>query len=447
MDRPDRKPLILRGARQVGKTWLVREAAMRSGRRLVELNFERTPLIEKCFASNDPGKILAELSLSLGVEIDPGSSLLFLDEVQAAPGMLSRLRWFAEQMPELPVVAAGSLLDVKTKLDPASMPVGRVEYLYVEPMSFPEFLQALGEQRLLDHLSAWRVGTELSPAAHERASDLLRRYAMVGGMPAIVATHAPGGAARRCRQLQQDLVTAFRDDFAKYGGRLDPRILDHALLAVAAMLGRKFVYASMGDGIKQHQGKAAIELLAQARVCHLVAYSTANGIPLGGEVKDTFRKVMLLDVGLLQALLGTPAAVTFPSWDGFADSVRAQIADQLVGQQLRIALGEEVGEPRLFYWQREGGRLGEIDYLIQAAGRIVPIKLNAGAAGAMKSLHQFMFDKHLDLAVRVDSNPPSLQQMDVRTTQSDSVQYRLLNLPHYLVWNVAQLVNQVAPVP
>lgn len=206
------------------------------------------------------------------------------------------------------------------------------------------------------------------------------------------------------------------------------------------MLGQKFVYSRVGGGLKQHQVKQALELLTRARVCHLVPYTTASGLPLGGETKDTFRKAILLDVGLLQTLLGTPAAEAFPAWETFSDQVRGQMADQLAGQQLRIATSGEGHDASLFYWQREGGRSGEIDYLIQTQSRIIPIELKSGAAGAMKSLHQFMADKHLNLAVRLDSNPPSLQAMDVRTTQGVAVKYQLVNLPHYLAWNLPQLL-------
>ena len=439
--KPGRKPLILRGARQVGKTWLVREAARRAGLQLIEVNFERTPLVEKHFGSNDPAAILAELSLALGQAIDLGHSLLFLDEIQAARGVLAKLRWFAELMPALPVIAAGSLLDFTLHSSPASMPVGRVEYLYVEPMSFPEYLLARGEIALLDHLRAWRWEGEFSPAAHTRAGDLLMQYMMVGGMPAVVAAHTTGATPRECRRLQHDLVTTFRDDFARYSSRLDREVLDHCLLAVAAMLGQKFVYSRVGGGLKQHQVKQALQLLLRARVCHLVPYTTASGLPLGGETKDTFRKAILLDVGLLQALLGTPAAEAFPAWETFSDQVRGQMADQLAGQQLRIATSGEGHDASLFYWQREGGRPGEIDYLIQTQNRIIPIELKSGASGAMKSLHQFMSDKHLNLAVRLDSNPPSLQAMDVRTTQGVAVKYQLVNLPHYLAWNLPQLLT------
>ena len=441
---PDRKPLVLRGARQVGKTWLVRDLAARSGRELAEVNFERDPSFARYFRTNDAAAILGELSLALDRDISPGRSLLFLNEIQAAAPVFGKLRWFCEEVPSLPVVAAGSLLELTLGDGHFSMPVGRVSFQHVEPMGFPEFLEAHGQQRLLRVLEEWRPGgPPLPEAAHERATEWLHRYSMVGGMPAVVEADASGRSARACRELQRDLAAAFRADFAKYSGRMHPNVLDATLRAVAGSLGRKLVYARFGDGVKQHQARRALELLAGARVCHLVRHSAANGLPLGAEAKDTFRKAILADVGLAHALLGTPAAAAFPSWTDLAPAVRGQLADQLAGQQLRLVDALTGDGPELFYWQREGGRPGEIDYLVVVQGRIVPVELKSGAAGSMKSLHQFMFDKHLDLAVRCDANPPSVMDVSVTTTRGDQVSYRLLSLPPYLLWALANAVTAV----
>jgi uncharacterized protein len=428
----------------VGKTWLVRDLAQRSGRELAEINFERDPSLARYFRTNDPAAILRELSLALGQDVSPERSLLFLDEIQAAPSVFAKLRWFYEEMPSLPVVAAGSLLELNLGEGQFSMPVGRVSFQHVEPMGFPEFLMAHGQQRLLEALREWSPGAPpLQEAAHERATEWMHRYRMVGGMPAVVAADAAGRDARACRELQRDLAAAFRADFAKYSGRMHPGVLDATLNAVAGSLGRKLVYAHFGDGVKQHQARRALDLLAAARVCHLIRYSAANGLPLGAEAKDTFRKAILADIGLAHALLGTPAATAFPSWTDLAPAVRGQLADQLAGQQLRLVDDLTGDGPELFYWQREGGRPGEIDYLVVVEGHIVPVELKSGAAGSMKSLHQFMFDKHLDLAVRCDANPPSLMDVSVETTRGDPVSYRLLSLPPYLLWALAEAVARL----
>jgi len=435
--------MVLRGARQVGKTWLVRDAARRANRELVDLNFERDPRHARAFSANDPEQVLGELSLLIGRDIPIDRSLLFLDEIQAAGAVLGKLRWFAEELPQLPVIAAGSLLEFALADHTFSMPVGRIGFLHLEPMGFDEYLRAHDQTKLLAALLEWRPGQRLSPTAHTRALEWFYRYAMVGGMPAVVAADVAGEQPRTCRELQRDLVATFRADFARYAGRMDRSVLDHVLDAVARSLGRKFVYAQVGEGVKQHQAKRALELLAAARLCHLVRYSAGTGLPIGGDANDKFRKAILLDIGLFHALADTPAGEKFPPWRDLAPAVRGQLAEQLVGQALLLG-GDPTGDgPRLFYWQREGGRPGEIDFLIQAGGRIVPIELKAGVSGAMKSLHQFMFDKQLRLAVRIDENPPSLATINVTTTQGDPVRYRLLGLPIYLAWRTIEVAARL----
>lgn len=438
---PRRRPLVLRGARQVGKTWLIRDLASRSGRRLIEVNFERDPRVGSAFESNDPPQILGELSLLVGTEIEPGSSLLFLDEIQARGDLLAKLRWFFEEMPQLPVVAAGSLLEFTLADHSFSMPVGRVSLLHVEPMSFPEYLHAHGQVPLLKALEAWRPGEILSAVAHERASVAFHRYAMVGGMPAVVQADVDGGGAATCRALQSDLVATYRADFAKYSGRMDTRVLDAALLAVARSVGQKFVYSRVDDGVGHRQARAALERLAAARLCHLVRHTAANGLPLAGEVNERYRKAILVDVGVLHALLSTPAAQAFPTWDRLSPAVRGQLGEQLVGQQLRLASSAAGDGPELFCWQRSGRRAGEIDFIAQLSGEVVPIEVKSGASGAMKSLHQFMHDKALGLAVRCDAAPPSAMRVTVRTTLGQPVDYDLLSVPLYLAWNLGPLVD------
>lgn len=437
-----RKPLVLRGARQTGKTWLARDLAQRLGRELVEVNFERDPRLAQPFASSDPKDVVGGLEIALGRDVTTERSLLFLDEIQAAGDVLAKLRWLGEELPRLPVVAAGSLLDLTLAEHSFSMPVGRVSFLHVEPMGFGEYLAAHGQKALVRALRELSPGGTLSGTVHERALTWFRRYAMVGGMPAVVVADVDGASARTCRELQRDLVATYRADFAKYAGRMNRAVLDHVLLAVARSLGRKFVYASVEEGVKQHQAKRALELLAGARLCHLVRHTAANGLPLGGETKDNFRKAVLVDVALFHALAGTPAGERFPEWTSLSPDVRGQLTDQLAAQSLRTA-GDPTGDgPELFYWQREGGRPGEIDYVVSVSGRVIPVELKAGTSGSMKSLHQFMFDKRLRLALRLDENPPSRMQVAVKTTQGDAVSYELLSLPIYLAWRAPTLVEE-----
>ena len=262
-------------------------------------------------------------------------------------------------------------------------------------------------------------------------------------MPAVVALDAGHGSADECRARQRDLIQTYRDDFAKYSGRLDYRLLDPVLLAVTASLGNKLVYSRVGDGVKSSQVKQAVELLAMARLCQLIPHSAANGVPLAAEANERIRKVALLDVGLAHGLWNTPAAHGFPRWEELPPQVRGGLTEQLAAQQLRTATGTPTMIGQVHHWRKEGGSSAEIDYLVEVDNRIVPVEINSGAAGAMKSLHQFMYEKALPVAVRLDRNPPTLQDVDVRTTQGPRVRYQILNLPHYLAERLPRLLAEL----
>ena len=183
-----RKPLVIRGARQVGKTWLIRDLAHSQQRQLIELNFEKRPELESLFSSNDPKEILINIAASTGSKIEPSKAILFLDEIQAAPHLLEKLRWFAEDMPELPVIAAGSLLDFALAKHEFSMPVGRIGYLYLEPLSFEEFLDAIGQQELRAYLQNYDWNLNIPEAIHLQLMKIVKEYLVIGGMPAAVSS-------------------------------------------------------------------------------------------------------------------------------------------------------------------------------------------------------------------------------------------------------------------
>lgn len=431
-----RKPLVLRGARQVGKTWLVRDLAKTASLELLELNFERNPEQVRLFSSNSPRWIFDEISLLLDKKSPPENCLLFLDEIQSAPEIFAKLRWFAEEMPGLSVIAAGSLLEFALSEMKASMPVGRIRYGFLEPMSFDEYLLAHGQDRLLHRWLEWRPGSEVSDVMHGKTLEWFDQYQMTGGMPAVVSAEVDGVEPAGCRQMQRDLLQTYRDDFTKYSGRMSPRILHATLLAAVHEMGKKFVYSHVEESIQHTQAKHALELLAMSRLCTVIPHTQAHGLPLAAQINDRIRKVALLDVGLAHGLWNTPAAGGYPSWNRLNPMIRGNLTEQMNAQQLRTAMGNFGMEGMIFHWRREGGRAGEIDFLVEANGMILPIEVKSGAAGSMKSLHQFMFDRKLRLAIRLDRNPPSLQEMHVRTTQGNDVKYKLLNLPHYLAWRI-----------
>jgi uncharacterized protein len=196
-------------------------------------------------------------------------------------------------------------------------------------------------------------------------------------------------------------------------------------------------------GVKLESARRALEMLAAARLCNLIPHTAANGLPLAAEKNDRLRKAALLDVGLAHALWNTPALQYFPRWDTLAPRIRGCISEQMAAQQLHLLSGSFTQDGQLFHWRREGGRAGEIDYLLELRTQILPVEVKSGSAGSMKSLHQFMHDKSLPLALRLDRNPPSLQAMQVSTTKSQAVHYTLLNLPHYLCGFLKDILPQI----
>ena len=278
-----RKPLVIRGARQVGKTWLIRDLAISQQRQLIELNFEKRPTLETLFSSNDPKEILTNITASIGKKIEPGRAILFLDEIQAAPSLLGKLRWFAEDMPELAVLAAGSLLDFTLAKHEFSMPVGRIGYMYLEPLSFEEFLDALGQNALRTYLHNYDLNLKIPEVIHTQLMRFVKEYLVVGGMPAAVSAWASQSDPQTVNQIHFDLLTTYRDDFAKYSGRLTIERLEEIINSVPRQLGNKFVYRNANSEISTPPLKQALDLLCKAKVCHCIISTSANGLPLDAE--------------------------------------------------------------------------------------------------------------------------------------------------------------------
>lgn len=442
-----RKPLVLRGARQVGKSWLLRTWGAERFDNVVEVNLERRPEVAASFGPNDPRAVLSRLGILLGRPIAPdGSTLLFLDEIQALPEVLAKLRWFAEELPLLPVVAAGSLLDFTLAEHRFSMPVGRITYLHLEPMGFHEFCQALGEQRLVTWLSQEvtfeRVasGAALDLGLHEHAQALFRSWLVVGGMPAAVEAFRQRRALDSISEIHRDLLATLRDDFAKYADRVHHERLRMVLDAVPGQLGRKWKWSAVSREQRAPALRRALDLLVRARIAHRITWTPARGVPLGaGSDPGTF-KAIHLDVGLASTALGLDLSTLEDARDVVLVNEGA-IAEQAVGQLLRL-IAPPNQEPALWYWAREGrSDSAELDYVLGVGSSVVPVEVKAGAGGTLKSLHAFMAERKLPLAIRFNSAAPLVQDIDVRTTAGKSSRYRLLSLPMYLAEEVRRLAS------
>ena len=435
-----RKPLVIRGARQVGKTWLIRDLADSQKRQLIELNFEKRPDLKSLFSSNDPRETIINIGTSMGIKIEPKEAILFLDEIQAAPHLLEKLRWFAEDMPELPVVAAGSLLDFTLAKHEFSMPVGRMGYLYLEPLSFEEFLDAVGQHELRAYLQNYDWKLDVPAAIHSQLMKILKEYLIVGGMPAAVSSWAIEKAPDIVNQIHFDLLTTYRDDFAKYSGRLTIDRLEDVMSSVPRQLGKKFVYKIANSETNAASLKQALDLLSKARICHQIVATSANGLPLGAETNEKFLKVIMLDCGLCSASLGL-SLHQLRSVSEISMINSGGMAEQLVGQLFRTIEPAYIPSS-LYYWQRtKKGAEAEIDYIIQHENQVIPIEVKAGTTGTLKSLHQFMKEKKKTTAIRINSDIPRLGPVHVKDSFGSSVEYNLLSLPFYLLGQLHRLIK------
>ena len=348
----NRKPMVLKGARQVGKTWLVRNFAKHQKLKLIELNFERLPSQADLFSENNPEEILRNIEAELATTIKPDSSLLFLDEIQAAPQLLSKLRWFKEGMQKLPVIAAGSLLDFALINSQYSMPVGRITYFHLEQMSFFEFVLETGNEALFKKLSSYSLETEMPESLHEKCLNLYHDYSLVGGMPEVVREWVSSKDLKSCIKIQQDLLATYRDDFHKYGGVIDTGLLNRIMLSVAEQLGNKFIFSRVDPSKKTDSIKKALMRLFQAKVCTKALHTAGNSLPLGAESNEKFFKALMVDIGLVSVQLGLPS-IKHSEAKNIIFSNKGGLAEQFVGQQLR-ASQTPLTDPQLFYWQRIG---------------------------------------------------------------------------------------------
>lgn len=379
-----RKPLLLKGARQIGKTYSVRQLG-KMFESFVEINFELLPEAKGIFEKDlVPERILWEIGLLTKSKIEPGKTLLFFDEIQSAPQAILALRYFYEMMPELHVIAAGSLIDFA--IEKVGMPVGRVTMLYVYPLSFMEFLAACGEERFIEPILA---DEPLPKMFHEIVLDLLGHYLAIGGMPEAVKAWVETKDPRASYEAHQELVETYRQDFPKYAKRHQLPYLEILFNQIPHLIGKQFKYSSVHGEYKKRELAPCLDLLRHANVLHTVTHCAGNGFPLGAEINLERFKTILLDVGLSQSLLGLDFAAWFLDPDkNFIN--RGMIAEAFVGQEL-LTYSSPRSKTELYFWKREAkGSLAEVDYLYGYQNQIYPIEVKSGHGSTLRSMHQFL---------------------------------------------------------
>ena len=438
----NRKPLVLRGARQVGKTWLVREFAKENFDHLLEINFDQTPEQAKLFVKGDVDRCLQFLEMEHNLDIIPGKTLIFLDEIQAVPEILPYLRYFYEKRPDIFVLAAGSLLEFLLSEHDFSMPVGRIEYLHLGPMTIEEFLLALDQQRLVSFLSGINPHNSIPESIHQKLLDFLKLFWIVGGMPAAVAAYRDSKSFQQPNKEHGIILQTYEDDFSKYRKRIYPQRIRNVFQRIPALVGKKLKYVNLDPDERSKDLADTLDLLEMARVIYRVHHSAGNGVPLGAEMKAKDFKPLFLDTGLMTQSLGLNLS-TLQAVKDLTLVNNGAVAEQFIGQHL-LYQNLSYEKPELYYWNREKkSSSAEVDYLVSIENKVIPVEVKAGASGSLKSLQVFLAEKRVPVALRFNSMTPSLTELAVKIKGTFEHPYLFLSLPHYLVCQAKRLLKEL----
>ncbi len=439
--RTRRKPLLIRGARQVGKTTLVRMFAEQENFHLVELNMEKPWRFIPTLDDLNPRGTIEAIEFELRIDIDPGRSIIFFDEVQSCPAVLPLLRYFYEEAPEYRIMVTGSLLEFVLAEPKFSIPVGRIELFYLGPLTFQEFLLATGESKAVSKLENYRLGHTIQKPIHEKLNHLVRTFTVVGGMPEPVSAFAQNRSFKEVERVKAEIIETFRLDFNKYHGKSNPQLLMMVFDSMPRLMGKKLIYSHISPNYRSNDLAKAVEQLCLARITTKIFHSHANGVPLAAEMNERFFKMMLLDVGLLLTQLNLiPTEIERTGELNLVN--KGALAEQFIGQHL-YQEQPYYRAPELFYWARERkSSSAEVDYVItDGSNHIVPVEIKAGSTGRLRSLQIMVLEKSLDRAVRFCSDQPSLLT-ERRKTAKGAVDFTLISLPHYLVQQLQRLLSE-----
>lgn len=397
----DRKPLLIRGARQVGKSSAVRHFGALFDY-FLEVNFERDSDVADIFGGKaDVHDIAEKLSIYYGVPVEPGKTLLFLDEIQSCPKALHSLWFFREDYPELHVIAAGSLLEFALK-DIRSYGVGRISSLFVYPMSFDEFLKARKLDGLVEMKRQATAEKPLMEVFHTKLVEQYRQFMLIGGMPAAVAKFVETKSYIKARTVLADLRVAYIDDFSKYSGRINPDLLRYTLISVARQAGTKFVFSQVDGGYRTEHVKTALSYLRDAGLIVPVIHSASNGIPLGAEVNSKFVKYLMIDNALMLDFLGISDDIKDETNSILTDSAtdlvdKGNVAEMMAGLEILKYMSPHERHD-LYYWQDTNkGNVAEVDYVVAKGGHVVPIEVKSGVKGSMRSLYELLSKPQKDI--------------------------------------------------
>ena len=397
----NRKPLLLRGARQVGKSSTVRELGKQFDN-FIEVNFEKDDLelnVKAVFERGfNPKRICEELSVIYGKSIIPGQTLLFLDEIQSCIPAISSLRYFYEEYPELHVIAAGSLLEFALQELP-SFGVGRIRSIFLYPFSFDEYLRAINLSMLADAIQDASPDKPFPGTIHNKCLQQLIRFMLIGGMPEVVATYAQEGSLLDCQKVLDDLTNSLYDDFSKYKQRVPSSRLREVFASVINQTGEKFTYSKASQEYNRLQIKESLELLELAGIIYPVTHTSANGLPLAAEMNIKHRRFLIFDTGIYQRFLQLDLGQLLTA-ESLQQVNKGALAELFVGLEL-LKSASSTNPTQLYYWQREkAGSSAEVDYVVQCNTDIVPVEVKSGTRGSMQSMFLFLTEKKYSYGVR-----------------------------------------------
>lgn len=429
-----RKPLVLRGARQVGKTYAVKLFSEKYFSDLIYINLDKAEDYELFKEINSLEDFEKTVDIVLKKKIISGETLIFIDEIQNAPNLIELLRFFYEERPDLHVIAAGSLLEVKIEKQGLEMPVGRVEYAYMHPLTFFEFLGALKEDKLLDFLKKLTFDDNIPAAIHERALKLFNDYALIGGMPEIVSLYVQKSSQEDLNSLYSSLFTAYAEDIYKYSSQADVKYIRHILEQAPYFSGERITYEKFGGSIfRSREMSEAFSILEKAMLLRQIPATKSIQLPLIGQKKRA-KKLLYLDCGFVNFKNNIQSE--YVKLKDLSDLYRGKIAEQIVGQNI-IADSAHLERP-VYYWAKEKSQgSAEVDFCLVSGGKILGIEVKSGHSGKLKSLLNFGAEVENSKLVRVYGG--HFQKEEVFT---GGKKYRLLSLPFYLVNRIFELINQ-----
>jgi predicted AAA+ superfamily ATPase len=404
----ERRPLLLRGARQTGKTYIINKFGENEFSNIITLNFERNPEYKQIFVTYNPIEIIEKIIIFTGKKVKIGETLIFFDEIQECPEAIMSLRYFYEEMPKQHIIGAGSLLEFALYSENFRMPVGRVQFKYLNPLSFLEFLEALDEKILRDYISDYNNLPTIPDAIHEKVNNYLRKYFMIGGMPAVIKDYIEKGDILNCRKIQKNLIESFIADFSKYAKSSKHKYLQKIFNTIPNMIGSKYIYSKVDKDIKSRDLKFALELLEQASVLKKVRKTSGAGLPLDAASNNDFFKIIFLDIGLMQSIRGI--FLENIETNDMTSIYKGAVTEQFVGQEL-VAYNDFDSKSNLYYWVREAkGSNAEVDYLIEKDSEIIPVEVKSGKKGMMRSLLFFIDKYNSNTALKISQSKFSITE-------------------------------------